>query len=161
MFKLAFKETGKSFYATLHSAGFDICATESVMIPSNGWLLIHTGMYIVETMLYYPHLKILNCEVNSYPREEHLTVKPELQIRSRSGLARDFGLVVLGGISTVDADSRAEIMVPLFNHNPDLLLIEKGDRIAQGVCALVHQLACLDVRPVQRGNNGFGSTGIQ
>lgn len=53
----------------------------------------------------------------------------EGQIRSRSGLARDHGLVVAPG--TIDSDYRGEVMVTLFNHGSTGYIVNPGDRIAQ------------------------------
>lgn len=87
----------------------------------------------------------------------------EAQIRTRSGLALKRGLVVANGVGTIDADYRGEIGVILHNISNEPQAIQHGDRIAQMVISefvrvdleLVEKLAETD-----RGNAGFGSTGV-
>ena len=50
---------------------------------------------------------------------------------------------------TIDADYRGEIMVTLINHGMKEFIIEKGDRIAQGICALIVQLPGINVKNVK------------
>lgn len=87
----------------------------------------------------------------------------EGQVRGRSGLALNHGLVVVTG--TIDADYRGEIGVVLFNHGTEAYTVRPGDRIAQLVIApvtridpvLVDELA--ELGETDRGAGGFGSTG--
>lgn len=137
------------FYATRESAGFDIAASEAVTIPPGEWRLVPTGLRIVE---------------NAPPQEMRLgsfqvTVLPELQIRPRSGLAVKFGITILNTPSTIDADYRGEIKIPIVNHSRVSFNVHPGDRIAQGVCALVFHAPNICVMDVVRGEGGFGSTG--
>lgn len=139
------------FYATKLSAGFDICAGESVEIPAGEWRLIGTGLRITES--------VAATEVAMAPGLPAVRVVPEMQIRPRSGLAAKHGITVLNTPSTIDADYRGEIKVTLINHSKSAFRVEPGDRIAQGVCALVFQAPGVAVRDVERGEGGFGSTG--
>ena len=50
-------------------------------------------------------------------------------------------------------------MVTLINHGKKEFIIEKGDRIAQGICALIVHLPGINVKNVERGAGGFGSSG--
>lgn len=59
------------FRADIGSAGFDIRSSESMVIPPNQYRLIKTGLYM------------------------ELPIGMELQIRSRSGLALNYGVSVL------------------------------------------------------------------
>ena len=84
----------------------------------------------------------------------------EAQVRGRSGLNRDHGIVVPTG--TIDADYRGEIGVVVYNLSREPYIIKPGDRIAQLViCPVVHadwqQVDHLD--KTDRGEGGFGSTG--
>lgn len=89
----------------------------------------------------------------------------EIQIRSRSGLARRNQVFVMNQPGTVDSGYRGEIMVMLFNLGKNDIQINHGDRIAQGVvCPVIGsgKLTILDVAKLtdsERGGNGFGSTG--
>ncbi|MGY3803626.1 dUTP diphosphatase [Pigmentibacter ruber] len=149
MLKLEHSGIGEIFYATSQSAGFDICANENTSIPPGEWRLIKTGLRIVESVSEQK-LKVGNLDYQ---------VIPEIQIRPRSGLALKQGITVLNSPSTIDADYRGEIMVTLINHSKVDFSVQVGDRIAQGVCALVLQLPGIHVKRVERGAGGFGSSG--
>lgn len=86
----------------------------------------------------------------------------EVQIRSRSGLAAK-GIVVAGGIGTVDSDYRGEIIVPLMNLTKKDFKINKGDRIAQLVPIEILQPEIYiyeELSQTTRDTGGFGSTGL-
>lgn len=128
-------------YATDGSAGFDIQSVEDVEIMPGEVKVISTSLK-VELPWYL-----------------------ELQIRSRSGLAANYGVHVLNSPGTIDSDYRGEVKVILRNTSDKPHMIFKGDRIAQGVIAPVLR-ASLDRRPegsitadTGRGIMGFGSTG--
>lgn len=86
----------------------------------------------------------------------------EAQVRSRSGLASQYGVAVLNSPGTVDADYRGEIKVILINHGEATFEIRRGDRIAQLVVAAVSAVG-FTVRDTldetERGSGGHGSTG--
>ncbi len=87
----------------------------------------------------------------------------ELQIRPRSGLALKHGVTVLNTPGTVDAGYRGEIKVILLNLGSVAFQINKGQKIAQLVVAPVAWGKFEEVDELsssQRGNGGFGSTGI-
>ena len=128
----------KPFYATSGAAGFDIAANETVTINPGHWVPVHTGLYM------------------QIPEGE------ELQIRSRSGIAKRDGLVVHQGIGTIDSDYRGEVIVMIRNVGLKARAVERGTRIAQGVIAPVNRyefdvVDALD--DTERGAGGFGSTG--
>ncbi|MDF1749635.1 MAG: dUTP diphosphatase [Alphaproteobacteria bacterium] len=88
----------------------------------------------------------------------------EAQVRPRSGLAAKFGVTVLNTPGTVDSDYRGEVGVILINHGQSDFAIERGMRIAQMVIAPVVTLIwneTQDLDETQRGDGGFGSTGIR
>ena len=84
----------------------------------------------------------------------------EVQVRPRSGLARQGVTVVFG---TADSDYRGEIFVNM--HTIGTLKsyrIQHGDRIAQLVIAPVSMPPAIEVNELndsERGAGGFGSTG--
>lgn len=87
----------------------------------------------------------------------------EGQIRPRSGLALNHGVTCLNSPGTIDADYRGEIKVLLINHGAELFHIERGMRIAQLVIAPVVQTdlhPVVDLAETQRGESGFGSSGV-
>ena len=86
----------------------------------------------------------------------------EAQVRSRSGLAGKYGVVVLNSPGTIDADYRGEVKVILINHGHDDFTVRRGDRIAQMVVAPVSAASFVErdeLDATQRGTGGFGSTG--
>ena len=86
----------------------------------------------------------------------------EAQVRSRSGMAKNHGVVVAQGIGTVDADFRGEICAILINHGDQAFKIEPNMRIAQLVIAPVIRAELVqagELSDTDRGDGGFGSTG--
>lgn len=87
----------------------------------------------------------------------------EAQVRSRSGLAINNGIAVINSPGTIDEDYRGEIKVGLINHSKTNFPLERGMRIAQIVIAPVTRANFVKVDELsgtERGENGFGSTGI-
>jgi dUTP pyrophosphatase len=127
-------------YQTLHAAATDLCACidEPIILKHGEFKVIQTGLAIA------------------------LPVGFEAQIRGRSGNAAKFGVSVLHGVGTIDADYRGELGVILINHGPDDFIINNGDRIAQMIIAVHltaewHEVEELD--ETERSTGGFGSTG--
>lgn len=86
----------------------------------------------------------------------------EGQVRPRSGLARRYGITVLNGPGTIDADYRGEVAVILINHGTEPHVIERGERVAQIVIqrlATVRFEEAEELSSTARGEGGFGSTG--
>src|SRR6218665_3307477 len=86
----------------------------------------------------------------------------EIQVRPRSGLALD-GLTAIFG--TVDEDYRGEINVILSSIGKTGFRINKMDKIAQLVPMKIKKPKITfnmasDISPTERGDKGFGSTGI-
>ena len=87
----------------------------------------------------------------------------ELQVRPKSGLALKHGVTVLNTPGTVDAGYRGEIKVILINLGSEPFDITEGQKIAQLVVAPVARGQFEEVDELiqsQRGNRGFGSTGL-
>ena len=86
----------------------------------------------------------------------------EAQVRPRSGLAINNGIIVLNTPGTIDADYRGEIKVILANFSDTTFSIEPGDRIAQMVfmkCERVKWDVVDELDETERGAGGFGHTG--
>ena len=129
-------------YATALSAGMDLRAylSEPVVLQPMERQLIPTGLYMA------------------------LPAGTEAQIRPRSGLAYKQGITVLNAPGTIDADYRGEVKVLLVNLSAAEVTVNDGDRIAQMVVARYEQVAIKEVDQLdhtQRGEGGFGSTGIK
>ena len=87
----------------------------------------------------------------------------ELQVRSRSGLASQYGVMVLNSPGTVDSNFLGEVIIILHNSGSKGYQVKKGDRIAQLVlCPVLYaelkEVDGLTISP--RGTNGLGSTGV-
>ena len=83
----------------------------------------------------------------------------EAQVRGRSGLNRDHGIVV--PVGTVDADYRGEIGVMVYNMSREPYEIKPGDRIAQLVVSPCVRAKWEEVESLNTTGRtgGFGSTG--
>lgn len=115
-------------------AAYDIVASETKPLHENGRDTINTGLRVA---IPYGYCGIL---------------------KSRSGLAR-LGITVEGGV--IDAGYRGEVKVIL--HSSIRYTVVKGDRIAQLMIVPVPdvEFEIVDELPeADRGNNGFGSTGL-
>lgn len=89
----------------------------------------------------------------------HLPDHHEMQIRSRSGLAKR-GIVVANSPGTIDADYRDEIFILLHNTSPTPFEITQGARIAQCTVRPVPRVVFDVVESIpSTGRGGFGSTG--
>ena len=128
-------------YQTLISAGMDLRANidEPIIIKPLQRLVVNTGLFISLEPGY------------------------EAQIRPRSGLALNKGITVVNSPGTIDADYRGEIGVILINLSDSSFEINSGDRIAQMIIAKHETISWRVVEKLDksdRGNKGFGSTGV-
>ena len=129
-------------YAYPSDSGFDLHSTQDLTIGPFGRILVPTGIKVSFQEGY------------------------EIQVRPKSGLAIKQGLTVLNTPGTVDQGYTGEIQVIVFNTNNYTVMIPKGMKVAQAVlCPVINgkyvrfeQVDTLDEK--DRGNNGFGSTGI-
>ena len=123
-------------------SGFDLYSTEEIVIPALGRALIPTGLSFQFSEGY------------------------EIQVRTKSGLAINQGIMVLNSPGTVDQGYSGEIKVPIFNTNPLPFTIKKNMKVAQAVLCPVVNGNFVEIEEVEtfeetdRGDNGFGSTGI-
>jgi len=84
-------------------------------------------------------------------------------IGPRSGLGHKHGLVMGNLVGVIDADYQGPLMISCWNRGTAPYTIEVGDRIAQLLLLPVAQARMNIVSafaPSQRGDGGFGSTGI-
>ena len=123
-------------------SGFDLHSIESLGIPPLSRMLVGTGL--------------------------KFNIKDgfEMQVRPKSGLALKQGLTVLNTPGTVDSGYDGEVKVILYNSTHDTVYIEKGQKIAQAcICPVVNgrwiqTKEVTEISGKDRGENGFGSTGI-
>ncbi|KLD63566.1 deoxyuridine 5'-triphosphate nucleotidohydrolase [Dyella japonica DSM 16301] len=81
----------------------------------------------------------------------------------RSGLGHKHGLVMGNLVGVIDADYQGPLMISCWNRGTQPYTIEVGDRIAQLLLVPVAQARLKVVQefaPSQRGEGGFGSTGV-
>lgn len=81
----------------------------------------------------------------------------------RSGLGHKHGLVMGNLVGVIDADYQGPLMISCWNRGQQPYTIDVGDRIAQLLLVPVAQARLKRVTefaPSQRGEGGFGSTGI-
>lgn len=81
-------------------------------------------------------------------------------ILPRSGLAKEHGISILGGV--IDNDYRGEILVNLRNNSNKAVVFDVGDRVAQ-LAVLPYFRVSLqwvdELSETNRGESGHGSTG--
>ena len=85
-------------------------------------------------------------------------------IYARSGLACKRGLAPANKVGVIDADYRGELRVALHNHGEEAQTVAAGERIAQLVIApylVCDYELCDALDETERGDGGFGSTGIR
>lgn len=88
----------------------------------------------------------------------------EIQVRPRSGLSLNTGLIIVNSPGTIDADYRGEIKIIMGNFGMKDETISHGDRIAQLVLSPVCRLSFSEISQkeaskTQRDRGGFGHTG--
>ena len=123
-------------------SGFDLHSVEDIVIPPFGRALVPSGL--------------------SFDIRDGF----EIQVRTKSGLAINQGLMVLNSPGTVDNGYTGEVKGIIFNTNPTEVKIPKGMKFGQAVVCPVVNGAWVELHQVdqinkkERGANGFGSTGI-
>jgi len=129
-------------YSYESDSGFDLYSIEQITIPAFGRALVPTGIVL------------------------DIPEGFEVQIRSKSGLALNQGLMVLNSPGTIDQGYIGEIKVIIFNTNNHSVIVERGMKVAQAVLANVVSGKFVTLNKIEnveqkeRGSNGFGSTGI-
>jgi dUTP pyrophosphatase len=91
-----------------------------------------------------------------------LPIGYEAQVRPRSGLGVKYDIVSLLG--TIDSEYRGEIGIKLFNFSYKPFVVRPYERICQLVIQKVElpEIEVVDeLKQTDRGQNGFGSTGVE
>jgi dUTP pyrophosphatase len=128
-------------YAYPTDSGFDLYSLEEVRFAGFERKLVSTGLFV------------------------NIPEGFEIQVRTKSGLAINQGLVVLNSPGTVDQGYTGEIKVILMNMNNLPTIVSNGQKIAQAVLCPVVQgknvnlKRVLNINDKDRNENGFGSTG--
>jgi dUTP pyrophosphatase len=127
-------------YQTAGAAGFDLAASQDLVVQPGAVALVPTGLVVETPRGYF------------------------LGIFARSSTPLKRGLMVANGVGVVDADycgERDEVKVAVLNFTNTPVTVKAGDRIAQGlfipVARAEWQETAEDLRQGSRG--GFGATG--
>ena len=123
--------------AHINDAGWDLYSTVNCTIPPRSRLTVNTGIAI------------------------QMADNMAGLIWPRSGLSVKKGIDVLAGV--IDSGYRGEIMVCLYNTSDEGVDISIGDRVAQIIFQEVPRVMMIDQNDLgssQRGDTGFGSSGI-
>ena len=126
-------------YAHPGDAGLDLFSVEEIDINPGDSILVRTGIII------------------------ELPPGTEAQVRPRSGLALKHQVTLLNTPGTIDEGYRGEVGVIMINHGKEVFHIHIGMKIAQMVVQYVLQVdveECDSMSDSQRGEGGFGSTGM-
>ncbi len=127
--------------ATPHAAGYDVRSAEAdFVLDPQEIRLVSTGL------------------------EMELPQGMECQVRPRSGLALRHGVTLPNSPGTIDPDYRGELRIILQNCGTESVSFSRGDRIAQLVFHRFSAPEVVEVRELAataRGEDGFGSTGIE
>jgi dUTP pyrophosphatase len=126
-------------YATAGSAGFDLAASQDVVIEPGRTALIPTGLII------------------------EVPAGMFLAVFARSSTPLKRGLIVANGVGVVDSDycgASDEVKVPVLNFTAAAVTVKAGDRIAQGILLPVTRVEWDETgAPERDARGGFGSTG--
>jgi dUTP pyrophosphatase len=129
-------------YATDGSAGLDLraCIDGDLTIQPGETVLLPTGLSL-------------------YVEDPSLAAV----ILPRSGLGHKHGIVLGNLVGLIDSDYQGQLMVSCWNRSKDAFTVAVGERIAQLVVVPVVQIE-FDIvdefEETQRGDGGFGSTGV-
>lgn len=126
---------------TKYSAGYDLAAIEDVRLLPATTTLIPTGVkvYMMDDEYFGIHI--------------------------RSGLSIKNNLSLINGQGIIDADyynntdNEGHIMIAMYNHNSEAIVLTKGTRIAQGIFYKYLVAETDDTHVFSARTGGFGSTG--
>ncbi len=125
---------------TKSSAGYDFCLPEEICLSPNKLAMVPTG-------------------IKAYMQEDEYL---GIHIRSSIAIKKEVSLVNNEGIIDADyynnVDNEGHIMLPLVNRGTEMLVLKKGERIAQGIFYnyLTADDDISETKAIRGG--GFGST---
>ena len=126
-------------YETAGSVGFDLLAREDTAVPPGGIALVPANV-IIEAPKGYA-----------------------LMLASRSSTPKKKGLLTPHGIGIIDHDycgPEDELKVQVYNFTKEEVVVNRGERIAQGLFVRVDTAEFKEVDEISaESRGGFGSTG--
>ena len=138
-------------YGSLGAAGLDLYANENSVIIAHTRAIVSTGIAIE----WYGKSTNLDNQIEEIPSDYYLRLAP------RSGLSVKNSIDIGAGV--IDCDYRGEIKVCLINNGENDFVINKGDRICQGILEKIKRFETIKevakLGETDRGEGGFGSTG--
>jgi dUTP pyrophosphatase len=127
-------------YETSGAAGFDLAASQDIVIPPGAVALVPTGLVIQVPAGFF------------------------LGIFARSSTPLKRGLMVANGVGVIDEDycgPEDEVKIQVLNFTAAAVTIARGDRIAQGLLLPITRADWKEADgPLRDGSRGgFGATG--
>lgn len=125
---------------TMHSAGYDFEAAVEITLPPKTITAVPTG-------------------IKAYMQDGEV-----LQMYARSSLAMKKHLVLINSVGIIDKDyynnesNEGHIQILLFNYGEEAVVLQKGERVSQGIFQPYLTVDNEAVSNVKR-LGGFGSTG--
>ncbi len=135
------KEINLPMRNTTHAAGYDFECAETLTIPAHGIIAVPTG-------------------IKSYMQDNEV-----LQMYPRSSLAVKRHLMLVNSVGIIDKDyydnpsNEGHIQILLRNFGDEDTVIQKGERIAQGIF-MTFLLCDNEKKSGPKRLGGFGSTGL-
>jgi dUTP pyrophosphatase len=128
-------------YETRGAAGFDLTASEEVVVAPQAIALVPTGLVIQVPPGHF------------------------LGIFARSSTPLKKGLTVANGVGVLDSDysgPKDEVKIQVLNFTSAPVTVARGDRIAQGLFLPVSRVEWQESgeAPVSQTRGGFGATGL-
>jgi dUTP pyrophosphatase len=130
----------KPRYAHEGDAAFDLCITQDVELEPGESKMVGTGL-AVEIPDGYVGI-----------------------VASRSGIGGKQGISLRNGIGIIDSGYRGEVGLPLHSTATSKMLVPRGARAAQMLVIKCKQAELVEVDELsdtERGQGGFGSTGVK
>ena len=133
-------------FAHATDTGFDLFTVENTIIQANKKSIVRTGL--IFDLPYGWGIQVRN--------KSGITVKG---VPNLLGYNADITVY----IGTIDSAYRGELGIMVKNETEETIVIPSGTKLAQGVLEKVYQCTFTEIEEVSetdRGNGGFGSTGV-
>ena len=133
-------------FAHATDTGFDLFTVENTIIQANKKSIVRTGL--IFDLPYGWGIQVRN--------KSGITIKG---VPNLLGYNADITVY----IGTIDSAYRGELGIMVKNETEETIVIPSGTKLAQGVLEKVYQCTFTEIEEVSetdRGNGGFGSTGV-
>lgn len=150
-------------YAKEGDSGIDLYTLENTVIPAKEAVAISTGIALEIPYGYEMQVRPrsgISLKGMLFTRD--VTVCDKMQPKKQ--IKKSFVVHPVVRLGTVDSGYRGEIKIITYNEEDFKIVIPKHTKLAQGVFQQVPRAVLKVVDELsssQRGNNGFGSTGIK